>query len=1308
MPTIFDIKEQEVLQTPVLLFDCTMRNGQHEYWATHPLTFAGNLYLPTLIEHGDFEMRSQTEDGVDGAAKVSLTLSNLDSRYSQLERSVGWKGASLTVRFAFFNLQTGLAETAAEVIFRGVANAPDSIREGVIRLSFDNRLNFQRVVLPEIRIQKRCPWLFPANQSQRLEAIDGGDKGAYSPFFRCGYSAGEAGGAGNLNGAEPFISCDYTRTSCEQRGMFRTDGGNTITRRFGGVEFVPSSVLVRGFGEKSLQLSAPNSNEAKYNDVVPLVYGTGWLEPPVSLARNDGNLTRMEVLLCAGEIQGVEKVVVNDIEIPVGETGRDMTGTGWYNVVSLGNRTGDFNLDFSDSAGQPLGDPYGSMAYLSVVVPNRIHNGRSLPRVQVLIHGMKLPVYDATEAWTGNFFTNNPAWVLLDVLRRSGWELAELDVKSFADAALYCADTIQTVDLHGNPVSTARMQCNLILRKRRSASEVLRGIRNCSGLLLSFGDEGKLQCRVESTFAVQHPVKPAGTNAETALFGGWPVYEFGDGTTSARGILRNESGEPTIRFFSRSSANTPNRFSVEFQDAFNEFQQDSVSLVDAEDIAAGGRETSVSLAALGLPNFDQALRMAKLQLLKSVRGNMYVELETSVRAFGIRPGDLITVTYAKEGLLRQPFRVIRVAPGLNQSTMRIAAQIHDESWYVLSAGEGAAGSGRQPRFEQGLPRPLGGVELDGDGMPRFGVSESWEQATDGTALSRLHVRSSPPPRVRAGRSGIPLLGLSALSQASGGTLAGGQTLYYAVTGLDADGGESPLSFIARAFIPSGSSTNTVTLQSLSFAPGTAGFNVYRGPSPQQLRRIASSQALATSFLDSGLAEGFGGPPDENYSHANFHWRWELQGKFAATINGGSIIGNTTLNMLANEYNGQLVRIISGRGAGQERLVESHSATTLVLTRPWTVAPDSSSQFVIAEPTWTPAASSTTDEVTFAIPNREGQTLQLSGRSVNASGIECPGELSLLTRWQILGAAGQALDVDVPPQPSFGISTKGDGSLGFGAVAFPTLNNTRGVTAGTLQLLYWNELQSPTPHALASAVGISDTTVTLTVPGAAAGGYIQVGEEILSVTGVAAGGVVLSVDRGSHGSVAVAHQDGEPVYILSQVTEIVPFSREFFGSPASGSFQHTVYLPQVRVAAAEFFVTNYRGDSEIRRGNFTATTDYGLRTLGGGQISLQVEGFLSIEDDATPPLVVESTRAIRDVYAVVGEAPTEFPVQIRLRQNAATICTLTISVNSTTSNVVNGFNLPPLVAGSLLHLDIVSLGQTAISTPGSDLNVIIRL
>ena len=1308
MPTIFEIKEQEVLETPILLFDCEMRNGQHEYWATHEVTYGGNLYLGTLVEHGQFDVRAQSEDGIDATAKISLTLSNTDSRYSQVERSIGWKGAKLTVRFVFFDMKNGAPASEDAVLFRGTANAPESLRESTMRLSFNNRLHFQRVVLPEIRIQKRCPWMFPATQAQRLEGMDGGERGAYSPFFRCGYSAGEENGAGNLNGAAPFTGCDYTRRSCEARGMFRTDEANTITRRFGGVEFVPSTVLVRGYGEKSSQLSGPIDNEAKYNDVVPLIYGTAWVQPPVTLARNDGNLTRMEVLLGAGEMQGVMKIIVNDIEIPQGAAGRDMTSTGWYNVVSLGNRTGNFNLDFRDGAGNPVGDPYGSMAVVSVVVPNRIHDGRSLPRVRALVEGMKLPTFDTDENFTGNVYTNNPAWVMLDVLRRSGWDPNELDLKSFAETALYCDDPIETLDLHGNTITVARFQCNLALRRRRSAADVLRGIRTSAGLLLSFGNGGKLQCRFESTLGVQQGQKPAGSNATETLQGGWPAYEFGDGSTAAGGILRGAGGEPRIRFFSRSSADAPNRFSVEFQDAFNEYQQDSLSLVDVDDVLASGQETSAAVPALGLANFDQATRMVKLQLLKSVKGNLYVEFETSVRALGLRPGDLITVTYGKEGFLRQPFRLLRMAPGLNHRTTVLTAQIHDDDWYVQTAGSGAESSGRQPKYELGLPRPLGGTVTGEDGVVQFGVTESYDEGTDGTAQTRLTVEFTAPAKPTASRAGIPLVGFAALPQGTGGTLAGDQILYYALTAVDEEGAESGLSFIVRAVIPPGTGTNTVTLRGLSFGAGTQAFHVYRGASPQQLHRVASDVAMAATFIDTGLTEGMAGPPDENYSHANFHWRWELQGEWVANLATWNTVGNTTLTMLGNEYRGQVVRIVSGKGAGQERRIFGNTPTLLTLEDQWAVIPDTTSKFVVAEPSWNFGAASATSPVTFLIPNREGYTVHVSGRSANANDKECPFELCPLTRWRIIGAAGLLLDVDVPPKPVFAMQVKGDGTVDLLSVGFATFDNTRSIAAGTLTLRYWEELLNPWGLTLGAGVDETADTITTSAEGVLPGQYVQIGEEILRVEEVAAGGTTLLVTRGSHGSPATAHLLGETVFPLQDRTEIVPYSRDFFGSPASGSYNYTINLSHARVVAADLFVTNQRGDSPVDQRHFTAATELGLRTLQGGQFNLQVEGPLAMEDDATPPLVIEDYLAMKDIYAVVLEAPTEFPVELRLRQDADIVAELTIPVNATSSNVVDGNGLAPLRAGSQLHLDIVSVGQTATSTPGGDLTVIVRL
>src|SRR5262245_6116710 len=223
MTSIHEIKRREIADTPVLLFDCQLTSGALEHWSTHQVTLNGETYRARVVGHNVFDIRAGSDDGVDAIAKLSLTLANADSYFSQIDRSIGWKGAKLTVRFVFFDLKTGLPSSEDSVIFRGLCNPPDETSESTMRLSFVNRLSPHRVLLPEIRIQRRCPWMFPSTDAHRQEAVTGGGAGRYSPFYRCGYSAGQTGGTGNSNGGTPFTSCDYTRTQCEQRGMLDRD-----------------------------------------------------------------------------------------------------------------------------------------------------------------------------------------------------------------------------------------------------------------------------------------------------------------------------------------------------------------------------------------------------------------------------------------------------------------------------------------------------------------------------------------------------------------------------------------------------------------------------------------------------------------------------------------------------------------------------------------------------------------------------------------------------------------------------------------------------------------------------------------------------------------------------------------------------------------------------------------------------------------------------------------------------------------------------------------------------------------------------
>lgn len=1301
MSTINTVKELVEADSPLLLFECRLPGAPVQRFSTHAITFNGESYSPRVLTHNLFDFQLSADDAMDSVAQVSVTLANADSLLSEIEAQVGWKGTQLTVYFVFADLTSGAPTTESTIVFRGVAGDPDVITEEALQLTFSNKLSLLRVGLPTTRIQRLCPWAFPTSAEQRSQAING-DR--YSRFSMCGYSADISGGLGTLNSGRPFSNCDRTRASCIQRGMFDTDAAGNTTRRFGGLEFVPSSILVRGYGEKTSSASRILDNTAKYNDFIPMVYGTGWLNAPVIFARNDGNLTHMEVLLGMGRIDSVLKVVVSGIEIPQGVADKDMTATGWYDIVSLGNAQGAFNAGFVDEHQKPLGDPHGGIAALSVIVPNRINSGSSVPQVEVLLQGIHLDRFRLDGAFLDNTFTNNPAWIILDVLRRAGWALSDVNLSSFARAGAYCDELIQTTDLNGQTIHVPRYHANLILTKRKSAAEIVRGIRVACGLMLRYGANGLLELLPEAGLAVQQPALPDGSTATELLAGGWPAYEFGDGTNSTSGIARDGNGRSTLRVMGRGLAELSNRLSVEFQDEANEYQQDSLSLVNDQDQVLIGYELGSTSTALGIPNFNQAFRVLNRQLAKLTEGNQFVEFETSFRALKLRPGDIISLTYLKEGWIRAPFRVTKLTPSVNFRRVQILAQYHDDNWYSDDPGTGG-GRGRQPGSGISLPRPLLGTSFGANGLTEFGIQEQSTLQTDGSSSTTLRVNFAEPSKPALGGPNLPLLSLSPEVGSTGGTLSGGN-YYYALTANDEFGKEGLLSFIVNAAVPPATTTNLVKLVKLSFPPTAASFNVYRGDSPQLLYRIASHQALTNSFEDGGLSAQPIGPPDSNFDHANFYYRQEFAGPVPATIFSGTTIGNGDFNATPSVYSGMSVRVIEGIARGQERKIISNSATTLTVSPAWSVIPDGTSVFVITESAWRLGAITTTSPVEFEVPNQRGTVVEVTGRGANSRDQEGMSDLCPITRWIVGGGSGSQLDLDVPPAPAYVLSVAGQGNITLSQVGFGDLTNTRSITAGTLQLTYFDELQMPTVYSLAASIDAAATTARLNMDVSLNNMTgLQIGAEVMTVTSFDAATNTCSVLRGQFGTTPTAHESNTAVYLLRQKTFVVPFARDFFENPASQNFAHTISFPDGRIVASQFTVTNSRGNSRSTTQSYLGQGEPGgLRTCSGGQFAIQVGGYLAVQQNAAPPLMVEASHAARDVRASVTEAPVDTPIALTLWQGSDVYTTLTIPAGQTTSNVVDGTTLQTLTTGSTLRLDVTGVGR---SIPGRDLTVTVR-
>src|SRR5215469_3526553 len=105
MQTISSLKEQAVTDTPLILFDCVLSNGDIERWCTHTVTVNNVSYAARVLQHSSFDIQTASDQGVDGSPKISVTLANADSYFSEVERARGWKGAQLRVSFLFYDLR---------------------------------------------------------------------------------------------------------------------------------------------------------------------------------------------------------------------------------------------------------------------------------------------------------------------------------------------------------------------------------------------------------------------------------------------------------------------------------------------------------------------------------------------------------------------------------------------------------------------------------------------------------------------------------------------------------------------------------------------------------------------------------------------------------------------------------------------------------------------------------------------------------------------------------------------------------------------------------------------------------------------------------------------------------------------------------------------------------------------------------------------------------------------------------------------------------------------------------------------------
>jgi len=819
----------------------------------------------------------------------------------------------------------------------------------------------------------------------------------------------------------PFATCDQTRAGCMKRmgnsattsvapdGDIGHDTTGRATGRFGGVQYMPPGYVVsRGYLTGKWQQILNTSNQAKYGDLVPINYGTCWVQGLVLNSNNDANYSNYEVLVGYGQHQWVYKVVVNGVEIPHTyndivmsqvpnqlNASHDIAG-GWWAAVNDGRRS-------SVMQNSPIGgDPYGSLCVLHVCVPNQLASGSDAPSVQIWVDGPALRVYTDPVTYT-KVWTDNPAWVALDAMIWAGLQPGtDIDTSSFITCAAKYATQITYTSMAGvsgcntlqsyrsNQTSTtipyAKHAVSISLSSRTCVADFLRGIRNnCKALILPNMANGMISMRTKETLASQQGAvaqlnSQNASNYNTAVSStltngtagsGYLAYWFDESN-----IVKNRDGSSTFKILSRALTDTPNAVSVQFQNYENQLNTDSLQIVDTEDLArVNSQAINGSMQVYGTNTFDRTRRAIAVWMAEQSRGNprtavtgatigdtggtLRVEFQTSFKGIHLSVGDIVGVTYQQRQIAGWLFRVTSIKPGMNSRTLTIQASYHNDGWYLDTYGQQNAPLYRHPQgintrlpyaWCAGYPWPSAGDSMYLN-EAFFQVWQEYTTAADNTAIARLHIQGRLPDNNAPNSPQPPMVLQQATTASTGGTIPGGQTYYVGIAAKDQTGSTynpSYLSYtIAQVSVSGSTNTNTVSVNIPFWDVAAKGYVVFMGTDPGRMCYQADADGTPASVTVTGYKAGGLPAPDALFNNLVVTGWFELHG------------GVTDMQVLSCTSTTITVAVLPGAGFGTNQFA-GYDISVYGLVNPSSTSVELPSQ--APQPLWNAKIASNTGNV----------------------------------------------------------------------------------------------------------------------------------------------------------------------------------------------------------------------------------------------------------------------------------------------------------------------------------------------------------
>jgi len=980
LTTINAGKELAVAYRPVVLCSFTFPDGATLHVSTHNgdaahggYSYSGVNYLPRIEDEEIDRLASLSEQGIDRVPSVTIKLADPDGWvWTTYERGHGFKGAQVLLRLVLHDPATGAYSTDSLIPFLGACEHP-AMDDKNLTVTAQARLNLTRFMLPSVQIQQRCPWINPVTADQRTKASN-----PLSAFYLCGETRDTAA-------APP---CAYTKQTCTQPRRFggvtwepiSTDtgreyiSGNKISWRnadtsgkykdywplfLGGLCWLTARPLnvvgdgnytrgeaAIGFGEIEVQRVIVNGVELSYSPGMTGDFrwhyvndgsrdGTPNHDRPYNSTGDPyGNLTAIQWLT-------TRNVVDPSSEPNIRVLARRKKIRIYRRIASASASGGEITIAFDgpneDCAGNA---PFTvTVAGCGLAAANGtwgLLNWAWGPPGTITLQGSSatgsgaggVVWYEGPGVFAaGQAQGASTPWVLAEALDWVDVDFSVLDTGTFADVAKVCNGSISYGDQSGSQQTQARFSTSVAIRDRRSAAEVIRGLRQSIGAALVPGPDGKIRLLIEGPLAEQQPTAVDGSNYNTPV-----ASKKRDGSTASgyAAYRFDESNSWGLKRSPRQLADAPNRVAFPFQDPVQGYAISNFALVDSDDLARTGQEISGGLQVNpeGIASQNHALRCAKLGLAKIHRGNPandtrgtdWYEWSTSFRGCKLAVGQIVLLNDARLGLTNQMVRLTEIKPARNFETVALKGHWHSDDWYLDSAANAddpAYSAKRRDRLARpAFPwLPDTAVPITGDPMSTertFALIPSYETRADGTVNVRVKVRGKIPVNTFTDIS-VPSIAAQASVSTTDGAIPGGISVYVAVVALQGGAQSAPSSMICRADIPSGMDTNKVTIPVYSWDSATDGYAVYAGTNPNRMAWQFDGDGMPAAVDLANLAVGTFGLPDVEFDRLMMRMkRVTNSGLWGAQI---SVVGSSSLvwpgaAMTPNQWAGYDMSILS--------------------------------------------------------------------------------------------------------------------------------------------------------------------------------------------------------------------------------------------------------------------------------------------------------------------------------------------------------------------------------------------------------------